>query len=326
MPRDLADFVSPSLAIIIVNWNSGHQLRECLESIVATDRNGFELSRVIVVDNASSDGSTDGLVDLDLPLTVLRNPENRGFAAACNQGGKGSMADYLLFLNPDTRLVADSLYKPINFMQQPENSKIGICGIQLINEQGYISRTCVYFPTPNLFFSKMLGLYRLFPKTFPTHLMDEWNHTDNRVVDHVIGAFYLMRRTIFESLGGFDERFFVYLEDLDFSCSAHKAGWSSHYLAEAQAFHKGGGTSEKIKAPRLFYSLQSRIIYGYKHFGWLAATGLMLGTLLLEPFARFALAFVRCSGKEMLETLKSYCMLWGALPKLLKATSKRGDA
>jgi len=281
---------------------------------------------VVVVDNASWDGSASELEDLELPLSVIRNAENRGFAAACNQGVAGSRADYLLFLNPDTRLFKDSLTKPVGFLDQPSSQAVGIVGIQLVDENGEIIRTCAWFPTPVRFFTKMLGLDRLFPRVFPSHFMLEWNHEENRKVDHVIGAFFLVRRSLFESLNRFDERFFVYLEDLDFSCSAHKAGWSSYYLAEAQAFHKGGGTSEKIKAARLFYFFQSRIIYGYKHFGWLAATGLMLGTLLLEPFARFALAFVRCSKEEIGETFKGYCMLWGALPKLLKATSKQGDA
>ena len=315
--------MSPFLDIIIVNWNSGNWLRECLKSIISVEYNGFELSRVAVVDNASSDASVDDLKTLSLPLTIICNPENRGFAAACNQGARGSTSDYILFLNPDTQMFTDSLCKPINFMQQTENSKIGICGIQLIDGEGHASHTCARFPTPKLFFSKMLGLHRLFPKIFSTYLLDEWDHTDNRAVDHVMGSFYLVRRKIFESLGGFDERFFVYLEDLDFSYRAKKYGWSSYYLAEAQIFHKGGGASEKVKAARLFYSLHSRIVYVHKHFDWRLATVLTIGTLIFEPIARLVLASARFSSKEMLETLKGYWMLWGTFPKLLRMAWKR---
>lgn len=315
-----------SLDIIIVNWNAGRQLRECLESVTLTGRDGFHLTRVVVVDNASSDRSADGLEDLELPLTVIRNADNRGFGAACNQGAKGSEADYLLFLNPDTRLQENSLAKPLAFMEQPNNRSIGIVGIQLMDDDGQVSRTCARFPTPGRFFSKMLGLDRMFPRFFPSHFMSDWDHGESREVDHVIGAFFLVRRSLFTSLGGFDERFFVYLEDLDFSLRAWQAGWSSYYLASIQAYHKGGGTSQQVKATRMFYALRSRILYGDKHFGWFPATGLMAATLLLEPLARLVLSSARRSGEEISETLKGYSMLWGATPALLRAAWQRGKS
>jgi GT2 family glycosyltransferase len=313
--------------IIIVNWNSGGQLRDCLESINnAANRGSFELSRVVVVDNASSDGSADGLEDLGLPLTALRNTVNRGFAAACNQGAKRSRADYLLFLNPDTYVNEDSLAKPLIFMEKTFSQNIGIVGIQLLDDDGKIARTCARFPTPGRFFSKMLGLDRLFPHVFPSHFMSEWDHRDSREVDHVMGAFFLIRRSIFKELNGFDEQFFVYLEDLDFSIRAWQAGWRSFYLADAKARHKGGGTSEKAKAMRLFYSLQSRMFYSYKHFGWWPATSLMLGTLLIEPIARFMLSASHRSTREIEETIKGYFILWSKLPALLKSISKQSDS
>jgi len=304
--------------IVIVNWNTGNQLRECLESITTANQAGFSLNHVVVVDNASADGTLEGLDDLDLPLILIKNKENVGFAAACNQGAKGSKSDYLLFLNPDTRLFEDSLRLPVSFMQQPENEKIGIVGIQMVNENGTVSRTCTRFPTPSRFFSKMLGLDRLFPSAFPSHFMSEWDHQESREVDHVMGAFFLIRRLVFEELDGFDEQFFVYLEDLDFSFRVRQAGWRSFYLADARAYHKGGGASDQVKATRLFYSLRSRILYGYKHFGWFSATLLMAGTFFVEPFPRLALAIWKRSGREAKETIKGYAMLWRAMPQLLK--------
>ena len=98
-----------SAHVVIVNWNSGAQLRECLTSFAAAAGDDVTLSRITMVDNASVDGSADGLENMGLPLTVIRNTENHGFAAACNQGAAGSDADFLLFLNPDTRLLAGSL-------------------------------------------------------------------------------------------------------------------------------------------------------------------------------------------------------------------------
>ena len=316
--------MSPSIDIVIVNWNSGEQLRECLVSIDnAVNRDVFEISRVVVVDNASCDGSADGLEELNLPLSIVRNTANRGFSAACNQGEAGSKADYLLFLNPDTYLKESSLTVPLCFMENDCNRHIGITGIQLLNNNREISRTCARFPTPRMFIIKMLGLDRLFPTIFHSHFMSEWNHLESRNVDHVMGAFFLVRRFIFEELGGFDEQFFVYLEDLDFSFRARQAGWHCFYLADTKAWHKGGGTSEKVKAMRLFYSLQSRILYGYKHFGWWSATGLMLGTLLLELLARLTLSASRRSYGEIYETIKGYSILWGNLPLLLKSISTR---
>ena len=315
--------MAPSMDIIIVNWNSGGLLHDCLESInCAADHDSFTLNRVVVVDNASLDGSADELDEFKMPLFIIRNELNRGFAAACNQGAERSGADYLLFLNPDTYLNRGSLAKPIIFMEKEVNRQIGITGIQLLDNNGEIARTCARFPTPGMFFAKMLGLDRVFPRTFPSHVMSEWDHQASREVEHVMGAFFLIRRFIFEELGGFDEQFFVYLEDLDFSFRARQAGWHCFYLADGKAGHKGGGTSEKVKAMRLFYSLQSRILYGYKHFGWWSATGLMLGTMLLEPWLRVGFAVGTGSLVQVKEAQKAYAMLWRSLLQLIFRKTK----
>jgi len=278
------------------------------------------------VDNASSDGSVNGLQGLDLPLTVIQNAENRGYAVACNQGVFDSSADYLLFLNPDTRLFTNSLARPLSFMEHPSSQGIGIVGIQLVGDDKEIGRTCSNFPTTRSFFSRMLGLNRFFPQCFPSHFMSNWDHQESRVVDHVVGAFFLVRRSLFHKLGGFDERFFMYLEDLDFSLRAWQHGWHSYYLADVQAHHLGGGTSNQIKATRLFYALRSRILYGYKNFGWCSATALMMGTLFLEPLARSVLGIARRSGKDIRETFRGYSMLWSSIPTLLNAILKRKES
>jgi N-acetylglucosaminyl-diphospho-decaprenol L-rhamnosyltransferase len=306
------------LDIVIVNWNSGIQLKKCLESIATTRQDNYRLDRVVVVDNASADGSTEKLGNLGIRLVVIRNETNRGFAAACNQGVKGSDADYLLFLNPDTRLFEDSLDKPITFMEYPSNRKIGIVGIQLIDEHGHITRTCTRLPSPRQFFAQIIGFDRIAPRLFQSHFMREWDHKESREVDHVMGAFFLIRRRLFEELGGFDERFFVYLEDLDLSYRAHRAGWHSFYIAEVKAYHKGGGTSEQIKSVRLFYSLRSRIFYSYKHFGPASATSLTLGTLFLEPLIRSIWSLVRFALRELLETMQAYWMLWRDMHRLIR--------
>lgn len=316
MPYDTR--MNRSFDIIIVNWNSGRCLETCLKSIRATGRDGFEIERVVVVDNASSDGSADNLHFSDLPLWVVRNSENRGFAAACNQGARGSTADYLLFLNPDVTLQGDSLQVPAQFIGEASSGKVGICGIQLVDESGSVSRTCSRLPTVFALLYQMLGLDRVFPGAFPGHFLGVPEHRQSMRVDQVMGAFFLIRRALFEALEGFDERFFVYYEDVDISYRASQLGSASYYLASTQAYHKGRACSDQVKATRLFYSLRSRILYAYKHFGLVAATTVMLCTLLIEPFSRLIFAVSHGSMREAQETAQGYMMLWRSFPSLLK--------
>jgi GT2 family glycosyltransferase len=296
--------------IIIVNWNAGSQLVDVLSSLVSFHHD--LVGSVIVVDNGSTDDSLT-LVERSIKeppfnLKFIHNVDNRGFGAACNQGVELVDSEYLLFLNPDARVYEDTLAKAFNYMQSPENSSVGICGVQLIDEEGHISRSCTRFPSAIGLVAHAVGLDRFFPRT--GHFMGEWDHAQTRIVDHLIGAFFLVRRELFVSLNGFDERFFVYLEDLDFSYRAKQAGWSSVYLASAQAFHAGGGTSNQVKAKRLFYSLRSRILYAFKHFSWLGACIALLATILLEPFARSLLTLFRLSWSGFIETMIAYRMLF----------------
>lgn len=314
----------PSIDIVIVNWNAGEQLRECLESITAADHGNCELKRVIVIDNASSDASAERLNFQNIPLTVIRNGENRGFAAACNQGARASTSDFVLFLNPDTRLFADSLSKCVHIFRRNENSSVGIIGPRLVDELGKTARTCARFPTLRMFVGNAFKLNLLLPRAFPEHFMLEWDHLCSREVDQVIGAFFLVRRKVFEELGGFDERFFVYFEEVDFSFRAFQAGWKTLYCAEATAFHKGGGCSEQVKARRLFYSLQSRILYGFKHLNSWQSTPLLLLTAMAEPISRVGAAAMRFSANVIVETLHAYALFYRALPHILRTVYGNG--
>jgi GT2 family glycosyltransferase len=147
--------------------------------------------------------------------------------------------------------------------------------------------------------------------------MVEWDHSFTRQVDQVIGAFFFIRRFVFESLGGFDERFYVYFEEVDLSFRAKQEGWNSVYLAEAQAFHSGGGSSSQAKAHRLFYSLRSRIIYSFKHFNAFEGWSVCMVTLAIEPITRLVRCIARGSVVEALDTLRGFFMLWKDTPKIL---------
>lgn len=307
-----------SLDIIIVNWNTGRQLYNCLTSISCADKEGFTLKRVVVVDNASTDSSLDGISKMDIPLKVIRNPKNRGFAAACNQGAEGSSADYLLFLNPDTMLFNNSLSVPLDCMNREENKGIGICGIALIDDSGKVVRSCARFPTAMHFIAKMLMLDRVVPIKYFNHKMVEWDHGSTRIVDQVIGAFFLVRRELFVQLGGFDEQFFVYFEEVDLSYRAFKLGFRSLYIADACAYHKGGGSSEKVKGVRLFYSIRSRILYGFKHLSFMSSVILLLSSLIIEPFSRLISAAVHLSMEEAKQVIYAYSMLFKEAPNIVK--------
>jgi hypothetical protein len=259
------------------------------------------------------------LEGLPLPVTVIRNETNRGFAAACNQGAAASSADYLLFLNPDTRLAEDSLCGPMRFMENPANRGVGICGIQLINDAGAISPTCARFPTPGRLLAMMLGLQHFMPRRFPRLLMVDWDHGQTQAVDQVMGAFFMMRGKLFRELKGFDERFFVYWEEVDLAFRAKQAGWSSCYLSGFQAYHRGQGTIEGVFPIAFFYLLRSRTLYSFKHFGYAWGLFLLFMTLMIEPFSRSAETAARLSGKDALEVLKAYAYLWRSLPRLNEA-------
>jgi N-acetylglucosaminyl-diphospho-decaprenol L-rhamnosyltransferase len=307
------------LDIVIVNWNTGARLLECLQAIPpASPQSDLYLRLCVVVDNASQDGSADGLAGLPLTLTLIRNTGNKGFAFAANQGAKVGQSAYILFLNPDTRLNPDSLVKALGFLDKPGNQQVAILGIQLADENGAVHRNVARFPTPKSMFYQMLGLDHLWPRHFPSHFLTDWDHQESRGVDQVTGAFFLVRRQVFEELQGFDERFFMYYEDLDFSYRATQAGWSSYYLAEAQAFHYGGGSSYQIKSKRLYYAFNSRVLYTAKHFGAPSAIKILVACFLVEFWARLAWSIANFSMEAVSETIQTYRMFLGTLPQLLR--------
>jgi GT2 family glycosyltransferase len=298
------------IKVIIVNWNAGDQLSHCLSSLYRLLLK--DIFEAIVVDNGSTDGSSASCLNF-ANVELLHAGQNLGFGKACNLGARDAQAKYLLFLNPDAAVFPKTLEKVLAYMQEPAHSDVGICGVQLLDESGLVSRSCARFPTPWGFAAHAFGVDKLFPTI--GHFMAEWAHDCTRDVDQVIGAFFMVRRELFESLGGFDERFFVYFEEVDFSCRARQAGWRSVYLADVKAFHAGGGTSNQVKARRLFYSLRSRLLYAFKHFSWAGAVLVMLTTLLVEPLSRSALAMARRSWPSFKETWQGYGLLWRWLPQ-----------
>lgn len=316
-----------SISIIIVNWNSGEQLKECVQALDHYLDTKIQLDKVIIVDNASTDCSVQNIECKSLTLQIIRNEVNMGFAAACNLGAKECDSEYILFLNPDTIVYEGALSKVISFMEEKQNHKVGICGAQLLDDKGKVKPSCSRFPTVTIMLSKSIGLDKFLPCQYTSQLTIDWAHDESKLVDQVMGAFFLVRRYLFEELGGFDVSFFMYFEEVDFAYRAYLKGWFTYYFNDAKAFHRGGGTTEKIKAQRLFYSLRSRIIYVLKHFNTISAAIVISASILLEPVSRLTLSLFRRSKSEALEVLQGYWMLFSSLlstaKTALKARAKR---
>ena len=300
-----------SFSIVIVNWNSGGQLKNCINSIYAARKTTCVLDKIIIVDNASSDNSLDDIKLKGTLTEIIENRTNFGFGKACNIGAKGVNSDFILFLNPDTIIFHHTFINLFKHVEYNSSDNIGVYGIQLQDETGRVQKTCARFPTTWNFIVRSLGLNKLNSKVFKSYVMDEWSHNNSRIVNEVMGAFFMVKTALFLKTKGFDERYFVYYEELDFSKRIFDLGYKTKYLAESQAFHKGGGVSEKVKAKRLFYNLQSRIIYSFKHFGRVKGFFIMFITLIVEPFTRLVfLILKKRNKKEVLELFLGYKMLF----------------
>jgi GT2 family glycosyltransferase len=307
-----ADWMNVPLDIVIVNWNSGQLLARCVASLQQATVSGVLIGAVVVVDNASHDGSW--LIDapIDLQVVVIRNVRNLGFAAACNQGARSCREPYVLFLNPDTELEATSLSGPLRRLVSDEKGQIGIIGIALVDNRGERQRNTARFPTPARMIGQALGLDRWASRFMSPQFMMEWDHQDTREVDQVPGAFMLMRRQDFERLGGFDERFFLYMEDVDLSVRVRSAGQVSLYIHDCTARHTGGGTTGAIRDKRLFYLLRSRVLYARKHFGTGGCALAVIAVMLIEPIARLSMAVILLDLKEVKAIFRAMNWLWRA--------------
>jgi len=206
-----------------------------------------------------------------------------------------------------------NLELPARYLAAPHHATVGIVGIQLTDREGHVARNTARAPTARAMIGQSLGLDRLGLGAFPRHFDTDWAHDETRTVDQVMGAFFFVRRAVFEALGGFDERFFVYYEDLDFAARARASGWSSVFLATARGFHRGQGTTHSAIARRTFYFCRSKLLYALKFFQLPGALAVVATTLLLEPVARIVAA-PRSAG----DTLRAFAKLWTELPAILR--------
>ncbi len=233
--------------IIIVAFNSGEFLDSCLDSIGAGTPAGLAIN-VLVVDNASTDGTADRAEVRTEPwLRVKRNERNVGFAAAANIGIRETHGEYVLLLNPDTVLSPEAIGAAVTFLRETDDA--AIVSPKLVLQDGSIDPGCHRgFPTPWASFTYLAGLEKLFPKARLLNGYHRWDLPLDKVhaVDAVSGAFMLFRRSLVDRIGLFDERFFMYAEDVDFCMRAKQAGGLVYYDPRQEVVHIKG-TSTGIK-------------------------------------------------------------------------------
>jgi GT2 family glycosyltransferase len=277
------------------------------------------VSEIIVVDNASR---AEERVVLDhlrhlSKVRVLLNDSNLGFARACNQGAGVSSGQVLLFLNPDTIVTERSIAQPAELITATQGKGIGVIGIQMRDEHGHVSRTSARFPELTSVLLQIVGLDRLLPGLVRGHFMREWHHREDRSVDQVMGAFFMTRRTVFEVLGGFDERFFVYFEEVDYCKRVKEIGLDIFFMSTPFILHTGAGTTNSVKDRRLFYFNRARLRYFRKHFGDSSFLTVLIASLLIEPVTRVAYLLSRGRPDEIPAVLRGFSMLYRSLPQLL---------
>jgi N-acetylglucosaminyl-diphospho-decaprenol L-rhamnosyltransferase len=251
------------LTVIIVSWNVRELLRRCLESL-ALDRGTMD---VIVVDNASTDGSPD-MVRTDFPhVRLVRNDENHGFPAANNQGLGLSQGRTLLLLNPDTEVVGDALATMVSHMDAyPE---VGALGPQLRYPDGSLQSSRRRFPSLStaLVESTVVQEWWKDNRILRRYYMSDTPDDAIQPVDWVVGACLMVRRQAYEQAGGLDEGFFMYSEEMDWCRRIKDAGWEIVYLPAATVIHHEGKSSEQVVAERHIRFQSSKVRYFRKHHG-----------------------------------------------------------
>jgi N-acetylglucosaminyl-diphospho-decaprenol L-rhamnosyltransferase len=257
------------LSVVIVSYNVKYFLEQCLSSLKKAVEGSPVFNgqvEVFVVDNDSSDGSLDFLRPLFPSFQFIRNTENLGFAKANNQGLALSSAEFILFLNPDTILAEDSLEICISFFRSVPGA--GALGLHMINGAGlFLKESKRGFPSPIVSFFKMSGLTRLFPrsKVFSAYYMGHLEERTPHVVDVLSGAFMMVRKNILENTGGFDERFFMYGEDIDLSYRISQSGFFNYYLPASTIIHfKGESTRKDFQYVKMFHHAME--LFMKKHF------------------------------------------------------------
>lgn len=246
------------LSIIIITWNALGHLKKCLDSVFNTVKNiDYE---IIVVDNNSSDGSTDFLRKFP-QITVIANNENKGVAGARNQGIKISCGKYILILDVDAELTSGAVENLVLFLDK--NEKTGLVGPKLIHSDGALQYSCRKFPNV---ITKILRRVPFAEKLLEKEQMRDWDHNSAKEVDYVIGACQLIRKKAIDETGVLDEKIFYGPEDVDFCLRLWRDNWQVYYNPEAVVIHHEQRITKKKFFTKITYlHIKGLIYYFWKH-------------------------------------------------------------
>lgn len=252
------------LSIIIVNYNVKEFIQNLLHSIEKASQNITK--EIIIIDNASDDGSVEFIQEKFPDVKLIVNKKNLGFGKANNIGLKEAKGEFILLLNPDTLVAEDTFDKMIDFFKT--EPKVGLAGCKILNPDGTLQLACRRsFPGPWTSFTKVAGLSTLFPKSklFAKYNLTYLDENQTYEVDAISGSFMMMRREVFEKVGGFDEQFFMYGEDLDFCYRVQKAGYKVFYVHTTKIIHYKGESTKRsnLDETKMFY--QAMHLFVKKH-------------------------------------------------------------
>ncbi len=258
------------LTLVIVSWNVCELLRRCLQSILATEGD----VEIVVVDNASTDGSPEMVQEAFPQVRLIANEENRGFTAANNQGLALAQGRALMLLNPDTEVVEDALATMVEYLDA--HPKVGALGPRLLFPDGRQQPSRRRFPTfaTALVESTVIQEWWADNRILRRYYMADTPDDAIQPVDWVVGACLLVRREAYEQVGGLDEGFFMYSEELDWCKRIKDAGWEVVYLPTATVIHHEGKSSEQVVPARHIRFQTSKVRYFRKHHGSLQAEAL----------------------------------------------------
>jgi GT2 family glycosyltransferase len=268
------------LSILIVTYNSAHLIGALLHRLTL-DMESLS-AEVIIVDNASQDGTAE-LVKLQYPwVTLVASKENLGFAAGNNLAAKSAVGRYLLLLNPDAIPDAGALKQALDMLDQ--HADVGLAGGELRGIDGQRQPSARMFPKLRDEFFTLSGLAARYPKSpFFAHIDRHWADAEKAaVVDWIPGAFVFIPTQVFAKLGGFDERFFMYYEEVDLCQRMQQAGLKVYFWPTLKAMHIGGESAKTVKSARISKSgsqleswrMRSGLLYYRKHHGSMGAAGL----------------------------------------------------
>lgn len=248
-------------AVVIVNYNTREHLLACLASALAEHPWG-----VVVVDNASRDGSVE-LVRSTYPEVTLRsNPGNPGYGAAANQGISASDAEYVLLLNSDTLIHRGALGALEKYLD--ENPNAAVVGPRLVNPDGTLQPSTYPYPTPFhvLMEESTLARWVRYLPLFRERYLRTWSHEYSQNVPWVLGAAMAIRRSAFETVGGFDESYFLYWEEVDLCHRLRETGWKIHFSPVATVTHTGGASTAPRRGEMTRHLFTSAALFYRRHY------------------------------------------------------------